>query len=201
MAIRLITPPAVEPITLTEAKEHLRVDHTADDDLITAMIVAARTSCENWTARAFITQTWELVIDDFPTTEIMLPRPPLQSVTSIKYDDGAGVEQTLGIDQYDVDTVNQPGWVVPVTSGWPTGVWQGINSVRIRYVAGYTPGTDSPIDLAANVPGSIIAAIKLTLGQLYEQREDIVVGTIVNKVPVNSVEYLLRQHRVALGMA
>lgn len=201
MAIRLITPPAAEPITLVEAKEHLRVDHSTDDALIAAMITASRTFCEQWTARAFVTQTWELVIDDFPSAEIMLPLPPLQSVTSVKYDDAGGVEQTLGTTEYDVDTVNQPGWVVPSTSGWPTSVWTGINSVRIRYVAGYDPSADSPPDLAANVPGSLKAAMFLYLGQLYDQREDVVVGTIVNKVPTGSVDFLLRQFRVALGMA
>ncbi len=201
MAIRIITPPAAEPITLIEAKEHLRVDHTADDNLIAAMITASRTYCEQWTDRAFVTQTWELVLDDFPTAEILVPKPPLQSVISVKYDDSVGVEQTLATTEYEVDTVNQPGWVVPVTSGWPTGVWEGINSVRIRYVAGYDPGTGSPIDLAENVPGSLKAAILLYLGQLYDQREDVVVGTIVNKVPTGNVDFLLRQYRVALGMA
>ncbi len=201
MAIRLITPPAVEPITLVEAKSHLRVDHSDDDILISAMISAARTYCEQWTARAFITQTWELVLDDFPINEILIPLPPLQSIDSIKYDDTGGVEQTVGTLDYSIDTVNQPGWVVPVTTGWPTNVWDGINSVRIRYVAGYDPGTNSPIDLAANVPASLKAAIFLYLGQLYDQREDIVVGTIVNKLPSGNVDFLLRQFRVALGMA
>jgi uncharacterized phiE125 gp8 family phage protein len=201
MAIRMITAPAAEPITLTEAKAHLRVDHTADDTLITALIEASRVYCEQWTARAFITQTWELVIDTFPVNDFMIPLPPLQSVTSVKYDNGSGVEVTLAIDQYEVDTVSQPGWVVPITSGWPTSVWEGINSVRIRFVAGYDPGTDSPIDLAANVPASLKAAMLLCIGQWYETREDIVVGTIVNRVPTGSVDYLLRQFRVALGMA
>ena len=201
MALRLITGPAAEPVTLTEAKEHLRVDHSADDALISGMIAAARTYCEHFTARAFVTQTWELVLDKFPTSEIMIPLPPLQSVTSVKYDDSAGNEQTLGALSYDIDTVSQPGWVVPSTAGWPTSIWEGINSVRIRFVAGYDPGTDSPIDLAANVPQSIKAAILLYVGQLYEQREDIVVGTVVNRVPTGGIEHLLRQFRVALGMA
>jgi uncharacterized phiE125 gp8 family phage protein len=201
MAIRLITPPAIEPVTLAEAKAHLRVDHSEDDALIGSFIEASRVYCEQFTARAFITQTWEYVVDDFPLHEIMLPLPPLQSVTSVKYDDGGGVEQTLGVLDYEVDTVSQPGWVVPVTAGWPTNVWEGINSVRIRFVAGYNPGTDSPIDLAANVPQSIKAAIMLHVGQLYAQREDIVVGTVVNRVPTGGIEHLLRQYRVALGMA
>jgi uncharacterized phiE125 gp8 family phage protein len=201
MAIRLITPPAAEPITLTEAKAHLRVDHTEDDALISAIIEASRVYCEQYTGRAFVTQTWEEVIDLFPENEIMIPLPPLQSVTSIKYDDGGGVEQTLSLTEYEVDTVSQPGWVVPATGGWPSSVFEGINSVRIRFVAGYNPGTDSPIDLAANVPQSLKAAILLHVGQLYDQREDIVVGTIVNRVPTGGIEHLLRQFRVALGMA
>lgn len=201
MPIRLITAPAVEPVTLIEAKAHLRVDHSEDDTLISSLIEASRMYCEKFTARAFITQTWEYVADVFPAHEIMLPLPPLQSVTSVKYDDGGGIEQILAIDQYEVDNVSEPGWVVPITTGWPTATWAGINSVRIRYLAGYAAGTDSPIDLAANVPQSIKAAILLHVGQLYEQREDIVVGTIVNRVPTGGIEHLLRPYRVALGMA
>jgi uncharacterized phiE125 gp8 family phage protein len=201
MAIRLITAPTVEPVTLAEAKAHCRVDHDDDDARISAYIAAARNDCEEWTARAFITQTWELVIDEFPTNEIMIPKPPLQSVTSIKYDDGAGVEQTLGITDYEVDAASQPGWIVPVITGWPTSLWTGINAVRIRYVAGYDPDTNSPIDYAANVPPSIKQAMLLQIGEYYDNREDIIVGTVVNKLPVGGVESLLRMYRVALGMA
>lgn len=205
MALTLITPPAVEPLTLAEAKAHLRVDTTDDDDLIAALLTASRSFCEEWTGRAFVTQTWELVLDEFSSDlnadEIEIPRPPLQSVTSVKYDDSDGVEQTLATDQYDVDTVSQPGWVVPITTGWPSVVWQGINAVRIRYVAGYAPSDDSPPTSTDNIPGAIKAAIRLYLGQLYDQREDIVVGTIVNKVPSGSVQSILRNFRVRLGMA
>jgi uncharacterized phiE125 gp8 family phage protein len=201
MALRQIAPPAVEPLTLAEAKAHLRVDHTLEDALITALIVAARGYCEQWTARAFITQTWELVIDNFPVNEIMIPLPPLQSVITIKYDDGAGVEQTLSASAFEVDTVSQPGWVVPVLAGWPQSVFEGINAVRIQYVAGYPADTSSPPDLAANVPQSLKAAMLLYVGQLYDQREDVVAGTIINRVPTGGIEHLLRQYRVALGMA
>jgi uncharacterized phiE125 gp8 family phage protein len=205
MALTLITPPAVEPLTLAEAKAHLRVDTTDDDDLISALLTASRSFCEEWTGRAFVTQTWELVLDDFPTDlnadEIEIPRPPLRSVTSIKYDDETGLEHTLATDQYEVDDISQPGWVVPVDAGWPVALWEGINAVRIRFVAGYAPGANSPDTFADNIPGAIKAAIRLYLGQLYDQREDIVVGTIVNRVPSGSVQSLLRNFRVRLGMA
>jgi len=200
MAIRLITPPAAEPISLEEAKAHLRVDHDTDDALISMLIGAARQDCEEWTARAFVTQTWELVVDAFPTNEILIPRPPLQSITSIKYDDGDGFEQTLSSTEYVVDDVSQPGWVVPVTTGWPSSIFEGINAVRIRYVAGYATSGNSPDNLADNVPGPIKAAIMLRLGQLYEHREDVIAGTTAVALP-NGAEFLLRQYRVALGMA
>lgn len=200
MAVRLITPPAVEPITLAEAKAHLRVDHDDEDALIAGLIAAARVSCEQWTARAFVTQTWELVLDEFPVNEIFIPKPPLQSVDSIVYDDPAGLVQVLAASEYEVDTASQPGWVVPSTAGWPA-VFEGINAVRIRYVAGYPPGTNSPVDLAENVPQSLKAAILLHAAQLYQNREDVVVGVSVAPLPVGGVDNLLRQFRVALGMA
>ena len=199
MAQRLITPPAVEPVTLSAAKNHLRVDHTDDDALISAMISGARQFAEKRTALAFITQTWELVIDEFPVNEIMIPLPPLQSVI-IKYDNPSGIETTLPANTYTVDNVSEPGWVVPDGS-WPT-VFDGINAVRIQFVAGYNPGTGSPPDLAENVPASLKSAILLHVGSLYAQRESFVIGTNVIDIPPSvAIDHMLRQYRVALGMA
>lgn len=198
MAIRLITEPAFEPVTLEEAKLHLRVDHTEDDLLISEYIKASRMFVEKFTARALVAQTWELVIDSFPSSEIQLPLPPLQSVESIKYDDSAGVEQTLGTTQYEVDTVSEPGWVVPVITGWPSGTFNGINAVRIRFVAGYASANSPPID---TVPSSLKSAILLQVGNFYANRESQVVGTIVNQLPTGGILHLMRQYRVALGMA
>lgn len=200
MAIKLITPPAAEPVTLAEAKAHCRVDHSADDARISAYIAAARQDCERWTGRAFVTQTWELVIDEFPEDEIQIPLPPLQSVVSVKYDDGNGTEQTIASTEYVVDDVSEPGWVVPAIGGWPS-TFDGINAVRVQFVAGYAPDTNSPVDLAANVPPSIKQAILLLTGQYYDNREDIVVGTTVYRLPTGASESLLRMFRVALGMA
>lgn len=200
MALRLITPPAVEPISLTEAKAHLRVDHNDEDTTIAIYLAAARNDCERWTGRVFVTQTWELVLDEFPEDEIQIPNPPLQSIVSIKYDDSAGVEQTLATSEYTADTVSEPGWVVPTPSGWPTAIFEGINSVRIRYVAGYL-NTDSPTDLTSAIPFAIKAAILLHLGRLYANREDVIVGTSAVKLPIGHAEYLLRPYRVHLGMA
>ncbi len=202
MGLKLITPSTTEPISLTEAKAHLRVVASDDDTFISALIKAATRNCENWTGRAFVDQTWDLYFDEFPTgddLEIMIPRPPLIEVSSVSYNDSAGVEQQIDPAEYYVDRISEPGWIVPAgagVSGWPTPI-EAINSVRIRFRAGYLTN-DSPADTF--VPEDIKAAIKLTLGSMYEHRETQVVGSISTKLPFG-VENLLRPYRVLLGMA
>jgi len=86
--------PAEEPITLAEAKEHLRVDFSDEDDYITALITTARKYCESYTNRVFITQTWRQNIDYFPRV-IQLKVNPIISLTSLKYYDTAENQQTI----------------------------------------------------------------------------------------------------------
>lgn len=203
MALRLITAPAVQPLTLEEVKEHLRVDYTDADALITAYIEAATSYVQGrngFTGRALVTQTWELVIDHFPLHEIKIPLPPLQSVESIKYDASDGLETTLATDQYWVDDVSEPAWIVPITGGWPTGVLSAINAVRIRFVAGYPATDDSPPDLRGNIPGAIKQAMLLQIGNFHEHREENIVGLTTMKLPFAS-ENLLRPFRVVVPFA
>jgi len=197
MAVKLIIPPAVDAVSLTEAKAHLRVVSSDEDTLISAYIKSAVEEVEGWTGRALIDQTWDLYLDEFPEAEIKIPKPPLIEVISIKYDDAAGVEQTVLSTDYYVDTINAPGWVVPnLDSGWPTPL-DAINSVRVRFRAGYL-STDSPPQDA--VPSDIKRAILLSIGSAYEYREGIIVGDVLTDIPQVS-ERLLRKHRVLLGMA
>jgi uncharacterized phiE125 gp8 family phage protein len=146
MGLKLITAPIEEPVTVAEAKANMKVEHSAEDTLIGQRIKAARMLAEHETSRAFITQTWEYAIDAFPVSEIRLPYPPLASVTSIKYDDTAGVEQTLSGAVYTIDTHSEPGWVLPVYGAeWPSTL-AAANAVRIRYVVGYGDADDVPAD-------------------------------------------------------
>src|SRR5262245_18579900 len=113
MALKLITPPA-DLISLAEAKAHLRVDHDDDDATITFLISAATQYADartGWLGRALMSQTWDLVVDAFPTSTrccwpvapvtvssaaaIQIPWPPLETVSSVKYLDADGVQQTM----------------------------------------------------------------------------------------------------------
>src|SRR5262245_41220288 len=208
MALKLITPPAVEPLTLVQAKAHLRVVDSDDDTLISALIIAARQNAENWMGRALIDQTWDLYLDGFPTASenvpstvvdmaIQIPKPPLIQVVQVAYDNTNGDEILMNPNDYYADVVSEPGWLVlSGLSSWPTTI-DAINSVRVRFRAGYLSTDSPPVN---KVPEDILSGVKLLLGTMYEHREQQVVGTIANKLPFG-VEQLLRHHRVLLGMA
>src|SRR5262245_28437849 len=203
-AYTLITPPPVEPISLAEAKAHLRFDADDEDSTIEIYIRAAREYLEGpygFLGRALVTQSWRLTIDEFPDNEIQILLPPLQSVTNIYYDDPEGNEQTVNPDLYYVDTASQPGWVVPIaSSSWPTPL-DAINAVRIDFVCGYPPDTGvSPTDYTANIPEQLKQGMLLMIGNWFEHREDNVVGTVATALP-NGAEFLFRPYRIALSLA
>ena len=201
MSLTLVTPPAVEPLSLAEVKSHLRVSHTDDDAMIQLYIQAARSYIDGedgFLGRGLVTQTWQLTIDEFPTDEIKIPLPPLQSIVNITYDDPDGVSQTVSADDYYVDVAKEPGWVVPIAD-WPTPL-DAINAVRVLFTAGYAPNDDSPTDLTANVPASIKAGMLLMIGSMYEQREDLQQERETISYPFASIN-LFRPYRVQLGMA
>jgi len=164
MALKLTTPASTYPVTLAEAKLHCRVDASDDDALITVLITAATEMAEQATGRAIMPQTWELTLDAFPDA-FELTRIPVASVTSLKYWDTDGVQQTLGTMLYELSTASDfsAATVAPVYGGtWPATRDQA-NAVALRYVAGWPD--------AATVPDSIKAWIKLQVGAMYEHRE------------------------------
>lgn len=191
MSLTIVTPPAEEPVTLTEAKNHLRVDLTDDDSLISALIVAAREHAEAITRRAFITQTLKLSMDAFPVNNgpIYVPMPPLQSVNSLKYFNTGGVEQTLteGTD-YLVDNESEPGRITPAPdTGWPA-TQNRPNAVSVEFVAGFGD--------ASKVPQGIKQAILLMVGHWYENREAVTMqGNNAGELPM-AVDSLLMMHRI-----
>lgn len=165
MKLKLYAGPTTEPVTLAEVKLHLRIDHTEEDALLTGLVTAARQLLENDVRRALITQTWELVLDAFPGEGYLcLPRPPLQSVTSVTYTTQAGVATTFAASNYVVDTYTEPGRIVLKTgSSWPGETLKEAAGVVVRYVAGF--------GAASAVPQLFKQAIWLMVGHWYENRE------------------------------
>ena len=112
-----VTAPSAEPITTTEAKQFLRVDHATQDDLIDDLIAAARQRVEADTGRSLITTTWDLSFDAFPDERaIVLPRLPLASVTSVTSYDADDTAATLSSSDYLVDTAQGRPTCAPITA-------------------------------------------------------------------------------------
>lgn len=191
MGLRLVTGPTVEPVSLEEAKLHLRVDITEDDYLIQWLIQAARETAEDISGWRLCTQTWDYYLDEFPSgSELALPNPPLVSVTSISYTlEGAGVASTFAAASYQVDAVSVPGRVLLRSAySWPADVLEPANGVVVRFVCGF--GTPEA------VPQQIRQAMFLMLGHWYENREAIVSSGAVPKELPLGVSALLWMRRV-----
>lgn len=162
----VVTPPTEEPVSLAEAKAHLRVDGSDEDTLIGSLIKAARSMCEDLAGRAFVTQALCAYPDGFPDCggTIKLPRPRLQTITSVQYYDVDGATQTLPTSVYEADAIAEPGEVVLLPGQvWPDVQAERRNPVRVTFVAGY--GNATAVDARAK------QAMLLLIAHWYENRE------------------------------
>ena len=180
MELKVVTPPAAEPLSTAEAKLHLRVDHTSDDTLISALIVAAREHVENYIVGSLVEQTRAVYLSSWPYFPFRLPCGPVQSIDSVKYTDSDGVEHTVSEDLYYLS----PGGELCIEpfESWPTARLRGPGAIEITYTTGYEPVVtvipgegDDPdteeTDYDANIPQAIKQAMLLLIGEWYEQRE------------------------------
>lgn len=197
-----VTDASLEPVTLAEAQAFLRVDSDSDSDVIEALITTARQIVEEATSRALISQTWQLIVSEWPSycsvpgcvisaeqqRTLTLARSPLISVESVKYYPASGAAQaTLSSTTYHVMTGPMPGLVVlKVTEDWPD-IYERPDAVEVNFTAGYAN--------AAAVPKPLRHCVLLLLAHLYENRGAINIGNIVNELPF-SLKYLLESQRV-----
>lgn len=192
--LRVIVAPTVEPVTLAQANFHLRLTTDAtdesgqpDDSLVAGLIKAARQSTEQYLQRTLVPSTLELRAGCF---DVELPMAPVAEVTSVKYIDQAGDEQTLPSGAFEfAGTPDLPRIRVAYGGSWPA-IRPQDDSVRVRYVAGYALG---------EVPGPIVQAMLLLIGHLYENREENVAGTIVSELKLG-IPHLLSPYRIGLTL-
>lgn len=161
-SLRVTVSPAAEPVSLSEVRAQTRIDGAAEDGLVAGYILAARQHIERITGRAFVTQTLEMTLHEFPEDrEFDLPRSPAQSVTSIQYLDSDGATQTFGSSNYVLDGGGTPARIALVgNASWPDTA-DRIGAVTVTYVAGY----------AGSIPEPIRHAIMLLAAHFYEHRE------------------------------
>jgi uncharacterized phiE125 gp8 family phage protein len=186
-ATRITTAPTAEPLSLAEARAHLRVDHFAEDGVLAGFILAARQHIETVCGLALCTTGYTLTLDDFPAGEgINLTRDPVQSVTAVRYVDDAGALVTWSGDQWEADVYTAPARVRPRDGyRWPS-VADRLGAVQVEFVAGYG-GPEV-------VPQAIMQALRLLVGHFYEHREAVQAGGSVVELPF-AVDALLAPYR------
>ena len=191
--------PATEPVTLAEARDHLRLDTFGsppshpEDDLIELYISAARQYCEDYLGHSIAYRTSVIYFDKLPTKFVDLGEYPVSSVDLFEYIDTDGVTQTWNAPNYILDSASAPARVY-ATSDFPNVKTAVPNVATLTVKAGYTDG-NSPDTYP--IPKSIKNAILLMVGHLYENRQQ--VGQKLESLPYG-VEYLLNMSRTNLGL-
>lgn len=200
--LRQVTTPVNEPLSLADLRDHLRISDTTDDRYLNTLRSVVRQRCERATRRALITQTWDLYLDTWPLWDgmhggrtfesatllpsggfINLPKPPLQSVTSVKYTDMAGVTQTWDPSNYIIDTpagdfCAKGRLGLGFSKVWPIAL-PVVNSRVIRMVCGYG---DDPED----VPELLRQGMLLDAGTLFDIRGSILAGSRAAAIEIPS---------------
>lgn len=166
-SVTVVTAPLVEPITVAEAKDHLRVSVSTQDTYIGTLVKSAREWAEQFLGRSLVEQTLRL---DLPCFEnrMYLPRGKVNSVSSVKYIAESGTLTTLATSVYSTELANEGASYVHLAYNqtWPTARYVH-NAVQITYVAGYVP-TGSPTDYRSAIPESIKTALKMHVQAHYD---------------------------------
>ena len=185
--------PTETPVTLPEAKHHLRVDDDGEDSLVEGLNQAATNWVEEYTGRQLVDATWLLTLDRFPLLdELLLPRPPVNAITSITYHDSEGNALVMPAADYVLDNSSDYGLhrlYLAEGADWPSEALRRAAGVEILYAAGYGG--------AETVPDQFKSGIKMVAGSLYENRETEITGTITSQLK-HSAEWVLFPYRVWL---
>lgn len=162
-----VTPPAIEPLSLADAKLQLRVEHSSEDGLIQRLIASARRMAEAELRRPLVSQVWQQVLDRFPADRTLdLEFPVVSTVASVTYTDPAGITQILPSSVYVLDSIglNRPGrLVLKPGQTWPATQDESVSTVRVEFTAGW-PNAES-------VPDDLKTWLLLQVGHLYKNRE------------------------------
>jgi hypothetical protein len=208
---RRIDGPEIEPVTLCEIKEQLRISGTSEDSLLAMYVAASREQIEEMTGLALITQQFRLTLDKFPNglrtwwdgqqtgaigeiegansfNAIQLPRYRLQSVDAMRVYSIDGAPTTVSLSSFVIDTEQQPGRIIlRSNSTWPVAL-QSANSIEIDYTAGFG-------DTGASVPYALKLAVMQMAASLYQHRGD--ECTVADAFRISGAHSIVQSYRVA----
>lgn len=186
MALAQSAAPAVEPITLAEAKAFLRLDAETEDAFVASLITTSRLHIEAALGLALITQSFTLAVKSDPRRTIQISVYPLQSVDAIRVSASDGVATDLDLHAVEIDAMDRPARVV-----LPAGAAPSSCKVEVDFTAGFG-------DAAADVPEPIRHALLLLIAHWYENREPVSVGSAAAKIPAMISELLAPYREVKL---
>lgn len=191
MALVMTSGPAAEPVTVAEAKAHLRIDHAAEDVLIGSLILTSRLHIEAALGIALISQAWRLLLDRWPRGSIVrVPLAPLIAVAEIRVRAADGIATAVPAPEYAVDAASAAPRIIRVASQRPDpGI--AAHGIEIDFTAGF--GTT-----AAAVPAPIRQALLLLVAHWYEHRDPIEIGSEATVIPNGVSELLAPWRRVRL---
>jgi uncharacterized phiE125 gp8 family phage protein len=184
MPLVLTAGPAVEPVSLAEAKAHLRVDGAAEDTLVASLIVTSGLHVESGIGLALVTQSWSYFLDCWPPGPVLkLPLRPVQAIDAVRlYDENAAVT-TLAPETYLLDGTSAPARLVRQGAiVWPKP-GRIANGIEVAFTAGFGAA-------AADVPGPIRQAVLLLVAHWYEHRSPLEIGAAAEPVPAMVGELL-----------
>ena len=186
---QVITPASTYPVSLTEAKSHLKVDTSADDTYIESIIKAATQLSEEYTNRFFIDTVIEQYASSFAELQNLF-KSKVSSVAHVKYYDGDNSLQTLSATVYDTQLNYEPSQIQLADGQSFPSVTKRNDAVLVRYTVGYGSA-------ASDVPEIIKQAILLTIGNFYENRNSVITGKTATELPMN-VKWLLDTYKVQI---
>jgi uncharacterized phiE125 gp8 family phage protein len=159
--LKRITPPAVEPVLPADLRTFGRISTDVADATLTSIIKMARELAENYQNRAYITQTWELIFDEFPALPLDIPLPPLVSLVSVNVTDIDGVTTAMTLTDFTVDTSGGKGRIfLKYGEDWPSVIPE-YAGVVFRFTCGYGSA-------GASVPSATLIAIELGALWIYD---------------------------------
>lgn len=185
MALVLTSAPAVEPVSLAEAKAHLRVDGTAEDPLIQSLVITSRLHIEAALGLALVTQSWLWTLDRWPRTRtVVLPLRPVVSIDQVRVWDAEDAAQAIDPATYLLDGHGKPARLAWRDGVVPAAPLRPINGIEIAFTAGFGAA-------ASDVPAPVRQALLMLVAHWYEHREPIEIGSSATAIPQTVSDLLL----------